>query len=291
MARVKYKKPRAKKVKPPKPVAPDKPVRPKRSQLKKIYRNLITTDTSQRVTALAQAMEWFDKVSKYVAWMTLYKQKLAWDANPWTTIQLRFKNALELARTQGNNTLHDPLKEKYYIKTIENFEKMVNGFKPPLVRMVLDKYDAQKAKLEDRQKKFRNRFGEFLELMRKALQPRNPEGKRIELRVDKISSPFRIDAEGNVTFDRKVVSNLRRMTRKHGMMSAALQMIPVLSEAAARVPELDPKGHKTGRMMASKRKIIAAERQMWNCLHQYQMLDPKPRKLVRRLRKKKPTVQ
>src|SRR6266481_316480 len=280
MARVKYKKPRAKKVRPPKRVAPPKQVRPKRSQLRKIYRELITTDVNQRVDALKKALTWYANCEAYVGYKVKIKEKLLTDDNPWSTTQLRLKNAAEAARTAAITTVKDPIKEKQFIKAIENYEKMVNGFRPPLVRTVLEKYDAQKAKLEARHKKLRDKFGEFLELMKKVLQPRNPEGKRIELRVDKISSPYRIDLEGNVTFDRKVIANLRKMTRKHGMLSSIIQMIPVLTEAAARVPELDPKGHKTGRMVTSYKKRFVATVQMLNSVNQYQMLEEKPRKLV-----------
>lgn len=290
-----YKKPRAKKVKPPQAVIPEKPERPRRAELKKIYREMLTTDIDQRVGTLAQAMNWYERCIEYVKYKSAekkakrYKERRKWHevTNPWTLPQLKLLNALYAARTQGNNTLKSETKLEKYILAIEISEKITVMFKPPLLRVVLRRYEKDKSKLEERHKRFKNRFGEFLELMRTALKPLNTDGKPILLRVDKIKDQFRIDAEGNVTFDRKEVSNYRKMLRRRGMLPVILQMLPMLEDAAARFSEVDPHGHKTGRTVTSQKKARMAGHRMLFNLVQYQMLDPKPKKLVRRFRPRK----
>jgi hypothetical protein len=136
--------------------------------------------------------------------------------------------------------------------------------------------------LKERKAKLKDRYGAFLDLINQALQPKNADGKRIELRVDRISAAYRISSEGDITFDRKVVQNLRRLSRKQGILSGIVQMLPVLSEAASRVPETDPQGALTGRQIIQHKKRYIAVLEMLNCLNDYSLSEQGPRKLVRK---------
>src|SRR5580693_7033221 len=97
-----FKKPRAKKVKVPRPVNPPKPKRPKRGDLKHIYKELLTTDISQRINTLAKAMAWYDTVQAYLA----YKNN-----GKWTLNQLRAKGVAEHDRLSGIKQQSSTLKE------------------------------------------------------------------------------------------------------------------------------------------------------------------------------------
>ena len=278
MAHVKFKKPRAKKVRPSKPVPPPRPHRPKRGDLRKIYRDLLTADRDQRVTTLAKAMAWYDLVQAYIS----YKQK-----GKLSTHQLRNKNAAEKVRNVGISSNNDVVKEQKFVETIKEYEKLVKSFRPPLISKILTRYNRSKKKLETRKKKLTDKYGQFLELISHVLHPKNSHDQRIELRVDKISSPYRIDSSGNITFDRKIVVNLRRTSRKHGLLSGVIEMLPVLSESAARTPELDLSGHKTGRTLVSSKKRYNSVLEMLNHLNHYGLNDSTPRKLIRRPKTKK----
>lgn len=262
----------------PKPIAPPKPVRPKRGNLKQIYRDLISVDRDQRINTLAKAMTWYDQAQAYLA----YKQK-----GEWTKEQLKFRNFAERKRLLGMAQTSSKLKEQVYLEAVHSYEQALNGFKPPKVDSFLSILKSKSDRLQERKEKLKDRYGDFLDLIEKALLPKNADGKRIELRVDRINVPYRISSEGDVTWDRKVVQNLRRISRKQGILSGVLQMLPILSEAAARVPELDPQQQPTGRYVTQNGKRYRSVLEMLNCLNQYSLSEQGPRKLVR---KPKPKV-
>lgn len=278
MSHVKYKKPRAKKVKPPAPIKPAKPARPKRTELRKIYKELLSADRDQRVTALAQAMSWYDKCLVYVH----YKQE--WK---WTTAQLREKNRGEKARASGIASNDSKKKELEFTETLKAFEKVAKDIKPPSILKVLSKLNKEKPKLEARKKKLHNKFGEFLQLISTALNPKNADEKSISLYADKLTSNFRISSEGNVTLDRKFLGGIRSTTRKQGLLAGTIQLLPVLSEAGARIPEVDRENHKTGKVVMSYANRYRAVMSMIENLFQYAIKTENPKKLVRRIKEKK----
>jgi hypothetical protein len=281
MAHVKFKKQRAKKIKPAKPIPPPKPDRPKRSELRSMYRELLSADRDQRVDALVRAMHWYDKCLAYV----IYKQE-----GKWTTSQLKEKNAAERDRSSGLNSNISQKKEVEFTSALQHYEKMVTDFKPPSLKKVLSRLNKDKPKLENRRKKLGNKYGEFLDIIREMLHPINADEKPIQLHVDKLNANFRINSEGDITLDRKVVGNLRTITRRQGMLVGIIQLLPVLSEAAARIPELDTQKHKTGKTLISNSKRYRAVLFMLNHLFQYYQKAVNPKKLIRRVKPKKEKV-
>src|ERR1039458_7873098 len=110
-----YKKPRVKRVRPPKPIPAPKPERPRRSELKQIYRDLISSDSEQRVNTLRRALGWYDKCITYVGREINYE---------WAKPSLKHKNAAERSRTQGITTSDNPTKEELFIKSIKEYEQL-----------------------------------------------------------------------------------------------------------------------------------------------------------------------
>src|ERR1700751_128603 len=202
MGRIKYKRPRSKRVKPPKAVPPPKPHRPKRGDLKHIYKDLISSDIDQRITVLAKAMAWYDKVQAYLA----YKNE-----GKFTTKQLRAKNKAEKYRSEGIKSTHSHIKEDRFLNAILHYETMVNSYKSPLIKYYLRKYKKTEKKLIERKERMEDKHERFLSQLQEALQPVNTKGDKIKLQVDKLSSPYRISIEGNVTLDRKLVGELRKL--------------------------------------------------------------------------------
>jgi len=271
LARVQFKRPRVKRVRPPRPVPPPKPPRPRRGTLKNIYKDLITTDRDQRVETLKKAMHWYEELQAYLAYNS-----------EWTLTQTKAKSHAERARLFGLESNKDEAKEKHYIFAIQQYEKMTRKFHPPKIGTFLSKYSHVRSKLEKRKHRFVRKFGEFLVLVDKAVRPKNYDGKRIELRVDKITCEYRIDSEGNITFDRKFLDAARKLSRTHGLLPALIKLFPVLTEAAALTMEVDNDGHKTGRYVIHGSKRHKALLEMLHSLMQYCLLDNSPKRLVRR---------
>lgn len=277
MAHIKLKKPRMKRVKKPAPVPPPKPERPRRSELKSIYRDLLSSDVEQRVNTLARAMEWYDHCQAYV----LHKQK-----GTLTLPQKKQKNAALKLRHAGIITLKSEIKEENFIKTIKYYEKMVLSYKPPLISKYLRRFSKEKKKLTRRKDKLSHQFKDFISLIKKSLNPKNSVGKEISIKVDKLSVSWRIDAEGNVTFDRKLLYAIKKDIRRHGLLAGVLQLLPVLSECAARTVELDNRNVPTGKIIVSNRLKYNAVMDMLDGFLKYCIHEPVKR-LVRKPKPKK----
>lgn len=267
-----------KRVRPPKPIEAPKPERPRRSILKSIYKDLISSDSEQRVETLRRAIGWYDQCVVYVGYPIDHE---------WPKPQLKLKLAAERVRTAGISSVNNNTKEESFTTAIKSYEKLVNGFKPPLINNYLKRLRHDQIKLDVRKKKLTKRYGEFLDLLKQMLNPKNVNGHGISLRVDRISTEYRIDTYGNIIFNHKFVSYLSKLSRKQGMLTAVVEIFPMLMEAAGRMEEKDDAGRKTGRVLVSNAKCRASVKPMLTKLNQYYLSGNPLRKLVRRPRVKR----
>jgi hypothetical protein len=275
-----FKKPRVKRVRPPKPIEAPKPERPRRSNLKTIYKDLISSDSEQRVNTLRRAAAWYDLCITYIG------AKLEPIPYQWGKTQLTHKNAAELMRSAAIDTSNNKQKEEYLIKSIRSYEKLVASYRPPKIQIFLSKLKHDRDKLEQRRKKLQHRFGEFMKFLQTILRPKNIDGKDIQLKVDKLSVDHRIDSQGNITFNNKLITYLSKVSRKQGMLTAVIDIFPLLMEAAGMKSELDTQGHATGRVIVSSSASKQAVIPMLKTLNQYYMHNDTNIKLVRKPRRK-----
>lgn len=276
-----FKRPRVKRVKKPAPIEAPKPERPRRTELKVIYKDLISTSQEQRINTLRRALGWYDRCTAYVG------HALEYD---WHITQLKSKNAAERIRSAAINTTVPDNKEKLFLKSINYYQKLVKSYKSPSISIYLKKLRSERDKLEVRKRKLNKRYGEFLNTLKVVLAPRNSQEEPITLKVDKLSVEHRIDGKGNITFDNKYVAYLSKLSRKQGMLSAVIEIFPVLMEAAGTMDEVDLQNHRTGRVVISNSKCKASVVPMLKKLNQHFMHD-NPRKLVRKPRVQKERVK
>ncbi len=262
MAVRQFKKPRVKRVKPPRPVPPPVPPRPRRSVLKSIYKHLISSSVDQRLEALKKACHWYDVLQAYLA----YERERS-------VAQKQYMDAAIKARLEAINTSKSEHKEKHFVEAIQNYEKMTRRYKAPKIGAFLSKYSHLRHELDGRKRKYANKFQEFLAIVDDALRPVNYEGTRIVMHVDKLLSNYRIDSEGNVTFDRKFVEQAKRIARKQGLLPGLESLLPVLSEAAAQTVEVDAEGYRTGRFVVHGSRRHKALLDMISSFIQYVQKD------------------
>src|ERR1700734_1096660 len=258
-----YKKPRVKRVKPPKPLPPPKPSRPKRGDLKKIYKDLLTTDREQRINTLAKAMAWYDQVQAYLA----YKNE-----GKFTTRQLMYKNTSEKHRSDGIKNKSATLKELCFQNSILSYEFMVNGYKPPKLAPILKKLKSSKSTLNEHRTNMQKKHGKFLTQLKEALS--------LNIKVDKLSTPYMIGAD--ITLAKRLGINWRKVTRKHGLLSAIVQLLPVTSEKMSRYAEVDNNGNKTGRYKVDYHQRYKAVLELLNRFNNYAQKENAPRSIVRK---------
>jgi hypothetical protein len=263
-----YKKPRAKKVRLPKPVAPPKPERQKSGDLKKIYKDLISTDIAQRVDALSRAMAWYDKVQACIA----YKQN-----GKLTISQLRAKRNAESQRAAGIKSTNVIYKESAFMGAIKDYEIMCRSYKIVKLAPVVRKFKSSKSALVMHKKHMHKKHGKFLDIINKALG--------VKIGVDKLTSLYRISSDGNITLDRIFVKDLQRVTRKRGLLSGIIPLLPIVSESLSRYVEVDNNGHKTGRVNVDYKVRYVAVLNLIHSLNMYGQEEDAVRSIVRRKHK------
>lgn len=273
------KRPRVKRVRPPKPIPAPKPERPRRSTLKSIYKDYISSDQEQRINTLRRALGWYDKCITYVGYNL--EDKYQWKRN-----QLKHKNIAEKSRLTGISSSSDSVKEQSFLTSIKSFERLLVTYKAPKIIIYQRKLAHEKVKLESRKRKLAKRFGEFLKLLQSMLKPKNSEDNDITLKVDKLSTEYRIDSKGNLTFDTKFFTYVYKLSRKQGMLTAVVELIPMLMEAAGRMDEVID-GAKTGRVVVSNAKKVQSVQPILRHLNQFYLSKDTPKKLVRRPKTKR----
>lgn len=227
---------------------------------------------------MVKALVWFDDAWVYVK----DKQKKVV-----TKEQAKHEDNMLKHRIKGTASNSSSVKETEYLEAIHYYEDLVSGFKPPKIDGFLSVLKQKGDRLQERKEKLKDRYGDFLDLMSRALRPKNSEDKRIELKVDRTNASYRISSEGNVVFDRKLVQHLRHMSRKEGILRGVVLILPILLEARCRTPELDSGGFPTGKYDQRKERWWIAEQEMLNSLIEYSLSEQGPRKLVRKPKPKK----
>jgi hypothetical protein len=220
-------------------------------------------------------MTWYDHVQVFLK----YKKKF-------TTRQLRALNDAEKQREAGIKSNNSIYKESAFTGAIAQYEIMAASYQVPKLKSYLRKYTKEKKGLIHRKERLQDKHGAFLKLLSDSLQPVNSEGKRIKLTVDKISAPHRISIEGNITLDRRLVSDLRKLARKKGLLSAVILLLPVLTEAAAREAVVDTRGKKIGIMKVDQADRYPAVLSLLNNFNEYCQREDGPRTVVRRAKPK-----
>lgn len=269
-----YKKPRVKKVKPPRPVPPPKPERPRRGELKKIYKDLISTNEEQRINALATAMGWYDRVQAYLAFNNKGK---------WTLKQLRAKNKAETNRAKGIASKN--FKEGYFLEAITHYQNMVRSYNVPRISVFLRKLKSSKGSMHEHLSSMKRKYKKFLTMLQDAMVPVN-NGKEIKFTVDKLASPYRI-GRNEIILDRKLMAHLKKITHRYGLLSAVIELLPVTSEAMSRFEVVDTKGHKAGKFSIDYGDRYRAVLQLINHVNTYAQEETAPKSIVRRRKPKK----
>lgn len=270
-----YKKPRIKKVKPPKPVPAPKHPRPKRGDLKHIYKELISTSQEQRVNAMAKAMTWYDQVQAYVA----YKQDIDYtqvNKHTWTTAQLRAMNHALSHRADGIKAKTLDTKEVKFEHAIKYYEVMGQSYKPPKISTFLRKLKSSKGTLQEHLGNMRKKYKKFILMLQDALDP------GLTLKVDKLASRYRIGRH-DVTIDRKWLAELKKLAHRKGLLSTVIELLPVLSEAMSSTLE-------EGTIDFEWRDRYDATLRLLTNVNNYAQQETAPRTIARRKKPKKEVV-
>lgn len=265
-----FRRPRAQRTpRQPKAPKPQLPSKPKTSDLRAILKGYITADVTSRLNTLAYALQWYDGALQYC----VARRKVGPDL---TKTLDRAVNA----RKQGLGTNILPEKEQAHRTSVLLYEKVCGFLHPPSAKAVFDKYFQKKDLFEKKQESIGEKFGDFVELITKALQPKNPEGNALQIIVTDAQKPFGFDPTiTQVSYDRAEARRVKDKIRREGLLPAAIDEAARLARGAAYEPAPDG----SGKYMVNAKKMLEAYHAILQNFVTYASTDPAaPKRLAKR---------
>jgi hypothetical protein len=191
--------------------------RPKGKDLRMMLKGLLTVSQANRIASLSYALQWYDQALPYMV------QKGKLDA--------KAKKLLEVAvkcRKQGIGTVNDNEKETSFLMALRQYERACVALKPSLVDKFYKQFELRKTKLEAKQQRLENKFGNVTDLLQKAI------GNRIKLVVADAQKPFQYDPGlTSVSYNREAAKALALKYRQEGILPVLLDQLPLLAQHAA----------------------------------------------------------
>lgn len=257
----------------PTPPKPPKPERPRVRDLRAIYKGLVVLDQGQRLAVIAQAMNWYDKALLY----TVFKL-----GGQLTAQQAKQYDIATKARGQGLGTNYLREKETAYRTAIRIYEKICVGLEPVKIDDYYSVLDRKEKKLEQKQEKIEERWGDIAQLIQKVLKPTNPQGHVIDIKVGQVKEPYQPDPTlQSITLRRDVAKELNRMRYREGLLPMSLTIIRQISRLCCQEPERDTANNFTGRYVVSLQKQRTLEHKMLDNLVTFAQSEEAPRRLVK----------
>jgi hypothetical protein len=245
------------------------PPKPKAGELRQILKGYISPDTTQRLNALAYALQFYDKALAYC----VQRRKVGADQAKSLDRAVKMRK-----QAQGTNILQE--KETSLRLAISFYEKVCAFIHPPASAIFFKAYDAKKDILEQKQATIGDRFSDFITWVTTALSPKNPEGKPLTVIVTDAQKPFGFDPTvTQVSYDKNEARKIKDKIRREGMLGAAVEEAGRLARGAAYT--LAPDG--SGKYVVDTKKMVEAYHHIMQNFVHYAATDPQaPKRLAKR---------
>lgn len=204
--------------------------RPKAKELRLIYRRLVSPVVGARLTALADALQWYDGLRVYIA---------AKKNHVWTDEQAKSLVLSEKCRHLGIQTNQAGEKETALYKTLKIYETVFAQWHTVAVDKFYQLYESKKERLTQSQERLEGRYGSLLTVLAEALHPVNGLGNTVEIVVgDGMTEPRKYDPKmSQAVYSRVYMRDLKTVLRSQGLLAVLFQEIPLLARAAAISPD------------------------------------------------------
>jgi hypothetical protein len=234
-----------------------------------ILKGYISPDTTQRINALSYALQFYDKALEYC----MSRKKVGPD-------QAKTLDRAVKARKLGQQAGTLPEKDTSYRTAVTLYEKVCAFIHPPVASEFFKRFDEKKDVLEKKQTSIGEKFGDFIDLITKALQPKNPEGKVLQIIVTDAQKPFGFDPLiTQVSYDKHEARRVKDKIRREGLLPVAIEEASRLSRAAAYEPAPDG----SGKYVVNSRKMLEAYHSILQTFVIYASTDPQaPKRLAKR---------
>ena len=258
----------------PKPPKGVKQKRPLVSELRSIYKDLVSLDAGQRLNCLAQAMAWYDNALPYLLGKT----------GALTTEQAKDWDTAAKCRDRGISTTFNGEKESAFKQALIRYQKVCDAvLSPPDVRLFYAELDQDESRIKERQERMEQKYGQLLDLLNKSLKPVNVDGKPVEIKIGNIQNNYQMDPErSSFTLQRAMVKELRTVARLEGLLVVVFELLKPLSKLCSLKPEQDAAGIKTGRYVTTaSEQMQAYDKLLSNFIEYCKIPDATPKRLVK----------
>lgn len=258
--------------------------RPERTQLKSIYKLMMTALPEARVNALIAAVKWYDAALDWIRDDERKSVKLE------TTLKQKALEAIDDLREMSLNAPHIERREELLKKLLTKYEEALKGiYRTKTIASAYVKLAKAKKRLEAKAERLATKYSKVIDILQDALKPKNSNGDTVQFKVGDLN-----DSEGHAK-DRSVSIDFRSfmyskayaqqmmtMFRQDGLLPLALKEIPWLARVGAHKPNEEEKG----KFIIDVHKEITSTHTMMNNLVDYCRSNSKiGRRLVRIKRK------
>jgi hypothetical protein len=248
-------------VAPPAPKQP-KPKRPQGRELREIYKGLVTLSASNRINALALALQWYDKAQLY---MISRNKGQALPADTLKALERAVK-----ARKIGLSATMDGEKEQAFRTAIKLYETACAIVKPVSLDKMYAAFDAKKQKLEARQQVAESKFGNTLAELSNAI------GGEVRLLVfDSPKIRQIVPNRGEIIYNKVGARQVVETIRRQGLLAA----FAAEGDTIARCLSLETDGQ--GGYQISAEKYIAAQTRLLRSFVKYAGTATAPKRIVK----------
>lgn len=191
--------------------------RPRTKAMRMILKGLMTVSQANRIASLSYALQWYDPALLYL----IQKGKLDVNAKKLLVKAVACRNL-------GIKNTNDNEKETAFLMALRQYEKACVALRPPAVDKFYNQFNAKKVRLEAKQQKLENKFGNVVQLLQKSI------GDRVKLSVADAQKPFQYDPGlTSVSYNREAAKALAIKFRQEGILAVFADQLPILAQHAA----------------------------------------------------------
>lgn len=214
-------------------------LRPDRTQLKAIYKLMLTAMPEARVNQLILAVHWYDAAFDWAKDDERKNLKLQ------TVPKVKAIEAVDDLRAMSLNASNLSKREDILRKLIQKFELVMSGIiRTKSIASVYTKLHKIQARLEKRSQRLEAKFKMVIDFLEKALQPRNAKGDPVQFKVGDLSEKDRsvsIDLR-SFMYSKSYAQKMLAIYKREGLLPIIISEVDWLARICAHKPDEEQKG-------------------------------------------------
>jgi hypothetical protein len=194
-------------------------IKPSIKDLRDALAGIVSASLTLRIEAEAKALAWYDDAMNYCI-----TKKLVDLAKLQKSLDLAIKT-----RELGISSNHPEEKELAFKKSIEFYQKICEGLKPPDVNTFFEQYKTLKAQLEAEEAKLKQRFQPVLDLLLRVFK-----NTGFKISIDSKAEKDRLfDGSHSIVYSRSAMIEIYDALKREGVMPVILKELNLFSRAVA----------------------------------------------------------